>query len=38
MAKRDFGSQVSETSALGQPRARDSEILVENFDLLVLPP
>lgn len=28
---------MSEAGALGQPRARDTEILVENFNLLVLP-
>src|SRR5207247_2312257 len=35
--RRDFGSHVSEAGTLGQPGARDAEILVENFNLLVLP-
>ena len=37
MAERYFGGHVSEAGALGQPRARDAEILIENFDLLALP-
>src|SRR5438132_4951717 len=37
LAKRDFGGHLSEAGALGQSRTRDSEILVENFDLPARP-
>src|SRR5215469_619262 len=35
--ERDFSGHVSKAGALGQPRARDAEVLVKNFDLLALP-
>jgi hypothetical protein len=37
VSERYFRGHVSETGALGQPGARDAEILVENFDLLARP-
>src|SRR5271167_2774730 len=37
VAERYFGGHVSEAGALGQSRTRDSEILVDNCDLLTLP-
>jgi hypothetical protein len=37
VTERHFGGHVRETGALGQPGARNAEILIEDFNLLALP-
>jgi hypothetical protein len=37
VTERHFGGHVGETGALGQPRTRKAEILIEDFHLPTLP-